>query len=155
MNAEFAPAALVAVALSFFISLQAEDVAAGDVYKWVDENGKVHFGDKPQAEDAQVIEVKPSAPPAAGARQRHERTQRVLEAMTAEREEREHASQAAREETTRRQRKCGLARAELNRRQTSAHLFYRDEDGNKRVIEGAEYDAAIQEARNAVTEWCS
>ncbi|MCZ6771596.1 MAG: DUF4124 domain-containing protein [Proteobacteria bacterium] len=155
MNVEFAPAAVVAVALSFFISFQAEDVAAGDVYKWVDENGKVHFGDKPQAEDAQVIEVKPSAPPAAGARQRHERTQRVLEAMTAEREEREHASQAAREEATRRKRKCGLARAELNRRQTSAHLFYRDEEGNKRVIEGAEYDAAIQEARNAVTEWCS
>ena len=47
MNAEFAPAALVAVALSCFISLQAEDVAAGDVYKWVDDNGKVHFGDKP------------------------------------------------------------------------------------------------------------
>lgn len=155
MNAEFAPAALVAVTLSFLMTFQPDDAVAGDVYKWVDENGKVHFGDKPQANDAEIIEIKPSAPPTAGARQRHERTQRVLEAMTAEREEREHASQAAREEATQRKRKCGLARAELNRRQTSSHLFYRDADGNKRVIEGAEYEAAIQEARNAVSEWCN
>jgi hypothetical protein len=154
MNATIARGTLVAAVLNCLAVLHAADATAADVYKWVDEDGKVHFGDKPQAAGAEAIEVNPSAPAATGARQRHERTQRVLDAMTSERKDREQARQASREEAAERKRKCGVARAELHRRETSNHLFYRDEEGNKRIIGGEEYEAAIQEARDAVTEWC-
>ena len=131
------------------------NTATGEVYKWVDEDGNVHFGDRPQADDAQVIDPKPAPPASTGARQRYERTQRVLEAFTAERKEREDARHARREEAEERKRKCSVAQAEQQRRETSAHLYYRDDAGNKRIIEGAEYDAAIKDARDAVTHWCS
>ena len=137
------------------ILLLGANTAIGEVYKWVDEDGKVHFGGRPQSKDAEAIDVKPAAPANTDARQRHERTQRVLEAFTAERKERENAQQAAKEEARERKRKCAAARAEQKRRESSAFLFYKDDDGNRRVIEGAEYDAAIKKARDAVAHWCS
>lgn len=36
---------------------------AGQVYKWVDEKGRVHYGDKPEAA-AKKLDVKPSSGPA-------------------------------------------------------------------------------------------
>jgi hypothetical protein len=35
-------------------------VHAGDVYKWVDKNGNVHYGDKPR-QSAEQVEVKPGS----------------------------------------------------------------------------------------------
>lgn len=32
--------------------------AAGDVYKWKDKDGRVHYGDKPKAEPAQPVEIR-------------------------------------------------------------------------------------------------
>ena len=54
--------------------LSGASTATAEVYKWVDEDGRVHFGDRPQAEDAEAIELKPAAPATTGARQRYERT---------------------------------------------------------------------------------
>ena len=79
----------------------------------------------------------------------------MLEAFTAERKEREDARHARREEAEERKRKCSAAQAEQQRRETSGHLYYKDENGNKRILEGAEYDAAIKEAQDAVKHWCS
>lgn len=128
---------------------------AADVYKWVDEDGKVHFGDRPQGGNAEVMTVRPAAVPSGGGRARHERTERLLESLKSEREERRDAYAAAEAEKRERKQKCTVAKAELSRRESAAHLFYRDADGNKRVIDGEEYEAAIQEARDAVAHWCA
>ena len=39
--------------------------ATAGVYKWVDEQGQVHYGDRPQADSAQEMKLKapPSSPP--------------------------------------------------------------------------------------------
>jgi hypothetical protein len=46
---------------------------AGEVYKWKDKDGRVHYGDKPKAEAAEEVEVRPSGAggigPAAGSEQ--------------------------------------------------------------------------------------
>lgn len=34
-------------------------LAISEVYRWVDDRGKVHFGDKPPSQDAQQIKIKP------------------------------------------------------------------------------------------------
>lgn len=146
--------ALIRAASALLLLTAADNGAAADVFKWVDEQGNVHFGDRPQGSDAQALTVRPAAVPASGGRARHERTERLLESLKSEREERRDAYAAAERDKAERKRKCAVARAELNRRETSAHLFYRDAEGNKRIIEGEEYDAAIAEAREAVDHWC-
>jgi hypothetical protein len=51
-----------------FALLAASGPAAAQVYKWTDENGKVHYGDKPQgAKAATTIAAPPPVAPPAGA----------------------------------------------------------------------------------------
>ena len=48
--------------LILLMMLAMQPVLAGELYRWVDANGKVHYGDVP-ANDAQQLEVKKYAAP--------------------------------------------------------------------------------------------
>lgn len=49
---------IISLFLFLIATLLASSIHAEQVYRWVDENGKVHFGDKPQAINAKSITVK-------------------------------------------------------------------------------------------------
>ncbi len=127
---------------------------ATEVYRWVDADGRVHFGDRPRQADAEAVDI---APPVRGggiSRQRRQRTLRLLEAYAAEREER---AVARREEAAReaeRRTKCEQARTRRYRYEHAQRIVRRDEDGNRVVLDGEDYDAIIRSSREAVEKWC-
>ncbi len=129
-------------------------VTGGEVYKWVDQNGKVTYGDHPQGTRAEKVEVGRAPEVSRELREQHLRTQRALEAYATERAERQDARVARAAEVAERKRNCTRARDEQRRREQAAHLYYLDEQGNKRIIDGAEYEAAQEEARSAVRNFC-
>lgn len=137
------------------LSLSPARAAAGDVYRSVDADGNVSFGDRPIDDRAEPVHV--PAPRRAGTDvyEQHRRTARAVEAYASERRERAQLRAERAEEVRERKRRCAVARDEQSRIETAAHLYYRDDEGNKRVIDGAEYDAVIEHARNAVESWCS
>lgn len=45
--------------IAFALAALAAAAQAGEVYKWKDKDGRVHYGDKPKYEAAQEVEVKP------------------------------------------------------------------------------------------------
>ncbi len=45
--------------ITLLISLMITSMSLADIYRWVDENGQVHFGDKPESGSYDVIEQKP------------------------------------------------------------------------------------------------
>lgn len=56
-------------------------LAFGQVYRWVDENGQVHFGQQPQGGNAQTVEVKPQVIERdAATQERQERAERYFQA---------------------------------------------------------------------------
>lgn len=128
---------------------------AGEVYRTVDAEGNVSFGDRPQGDTAERMDLPTKLPSGSDVRKQHQRTERAVEAYASERRERAQARAARAEEARERKRKCSAARDEQQRIETAAHLFYRDEQGNKRIIDGAEYDAVIEDARATVDTWCS
>ena len=77
--------------------------ANAEIYKWTDENGKVHFSDKPIGEKSETldIKVKPSAP--VSAKSRDERKQRADQYLRARQEERAEADKKQKELVN----KCG------------------------------------------------
>jgi len=129
-------------------------VMAGDVYRSVDAEGNVSFADRPSDDRAEPLHVPATRRSGAAVYEQHRRTERAVEAYAAERRERAQVRAKHAEEVRERKRKCAVARDEQTRIETAAHLFYRDEHGNKRVIDGAEYDAVIDRARAAVESWC-
>ena len=78
------------------VLLAATTVAAADIYRWTDEAGRVHFGERPPpgAERVELPTRGPSAPPPDEA-QRRARQQRAVDAYAYEREQK--AAQAARD----------------------------------------------------------
>ena len=109
---------------------------ATDVYRWVDENGRVQFSQRPPAGAAERITL-PGAAPAAPAgnadstAQRLERQQRLLEAFEYERGQKAEKARDAAERAARRGQWC---QALDQQRRFLAHggpVYYRRDDGSR------------------------
>lgn len=126
---------------------------AGDVFKWTDAEGHVHFGDKPPATGgAEQITVRGGH--AAVDTDRRERTERLLQEFATERAEQAEQEAAAAREEAQRVAACNEARNRHFEYQNSGYLYEWDARGEKRVLSDAEHRRARAEARAEVDKWC-
>ena len=130
--------------------------SAQGIYKWVDEQGQVHFGERPP-EDAQASEVtvKPPPPSAPVVQQdRKENTQRLLRAFEEERMDKEEKAAKEAQESAQRKRACTVARDRLRRYQEARGFYNLDANGERRILNDAEHAATISRAEEAVKQYC-
>lgn len=144
-----APAAIAVAAF-------ATTVVAGDVYKWVDEDGNVHFGDRPngarQAERMEVHAPGPADDPEAGSRAAQR--DKLLRVWEQERSERKEQAAKALAEKKERERRCAEAKKRLFEYEHAGYIYDLDEQGNRHVLSDAGHQQVRQEARQLVAEWC-
>ncbi|MCH9675026.1 MAG: DUF4124 domain-containing protein [Gammaproteobacteria bacterium] len=114
------------------LALVTVSASSGEVYKWTDKHGKVHYGDRPRANAAQVpIKARPAPDP--NAERRRLKQRRLLDAFDKQRAEASEADAKRRAEKEDRERKCAKLREQL--RQTRiAQYIYRDEGGQRRIL---------------------
>ncbi|MCW8907223.1 MAG: DUF4124 domain-containing protein [Sedimenticola sp.] len=130
------------------------------VYRWVDEHGRVQFGDRPPArEEVERIELRtpPPAPesnPDLTREQRREVQQKMLDAYRDEREQRQQRREQRAEEQARRKRACIEARDRLRLYRSTSALYELDDDGNRRYLSDERYEAALAQAREEVSRLC-
>ena len=108
---------------------------SGDAYKWVDEQGQVHYGDKPPAgTSTETVRPPPSANRDDAARQRDrlEQAEKWTEVRRAERSEKAAAKEAEKQETSRATERCLALRRELDVLDWGGPV-YLDERGRFRV----------------------
>lgn len=133
--------------------------SASGVYKWVDEQGQVHYGERPPARSqAQELRLKSSAPAAAPMQDeaaRKDNEQRLLRAFEEEREQKKAQEQQSREEQAQRERNCALARDRQRRVQNAGSLYNLDDKGNRITLSESERAAAEQRAQQDVARWCN
>lgn len=134
--------------------------SASGVYKWVDEQGRVHYGEKPpERVQAQEMQLK-TAPMddtsvADDDTARGDQTQRLLRAYDEERALKKEQQQKSREEQAKRERNCALARDRLRRYEAAGSLYNLDKDGSRRTLSDAERAASERRAREDVERWCN
>ena len=133
--------------------------SASGVYKWVDEQGRVHYGERPPARmQAQEMQIKSPAPgdeaPVEDEATRRDKEQRLLRAFDEERAQKKEQQQKSREEQARRERNCMLARDRLRRYQSAGSLYNLDKQGERRTLSDAERSASEQRAQQDVARWC-
>ena len=145
--------------LSIFLLLFSQ-IAAGGIYRWVDEEGRVHFSDRPVAEAAKEVEIKQSSPPPSGpdARpatdaERRDKQQKLLDVYRQEREEKAESRRKARQEKAERKKRCTYARDRLDRYRSS-RIYEPQADGSRRFLSDAERDTAISDLKKQVRKWC-
>lgn len=136
------------------ILLLGPQVAARDVYKWIDANGKVHYGDRPAAA-AEKIEVRVTEPvPDEDSAARDEKTRRLLKQLEQERAEDAEARAQVAEERAVRRTNCLKARDLLEKYRTSRYLYEDAEGKDHRVLTKEERAEAEAAAQKDVDKWC-
>ena len=128
---------------------------SAEIYKWVDEEGNVHFGDRPKNAEAEQLKLPAPAPPSPtpDRRDRLETQQRMLDVY---REEREQKKQAVAEEKARRKRleaRCNAARDQL-RNYKESQLYDLTSDGERKFLTDSERQATIDELAAQIKKYC-
>jgi hypothetical protein len=143
------------VSLAFILLLSFP--APAQVYKWVDENGVTHYGERPpQGQKASPVAATPSAGPSPsqakpqGAQDWQDQNidfqrRRIQRKQQAEREQQDAAT---------RQRRCNLAKDDLQQMESVERLYDLNEKGERVYLGDAERKAEIERARQYIARNC-
>ncbi len=137
-----------------------------DVYRWVDGQGRVHYGDKsPQGVAASKVNM-PKAkvskddtfqvqPTEVNEVDRRQRQKRIIETLSAERKSREDARQKKRDDKAEKLAKCKLQRIKLNESKSVNVYYRRNEEGERVFISDKERKELDVAAEKKYQENCS
>lgn len=127
------------------------------VYKWVDEQGKVHFGDRPSSPQAQQFKL--NTPPESSnsttpsAAQRQITRQRMLDMYQQEREKKQVARKKKKENAKKLAQQCANARDRL-RRYEGSRLYENLPDGKRRYFSEIEHEKTTSKLRSNIKRYC-
>ncbi len=127
------------------------------VYQWTDENGRVHFSDRPTHESATEKKLRPD-PPAAGQdaipinRQQHR--QRMLEVYEKERAEKREAAAEAKEQREKRRRQCLKAKVDYENYNNAGSIYEYGESGERRYLNKEEREKYIARLKAEMKRYC-
>ena len=131
---------------------------ANEIYKWTDENGHVHYEDRPSGsptEERMEIVYRRTDNSAVNQRiqarlsRQAERDEAKSIAATAEQEAAEREAAAAERAQT-----CERARARLQTYLDSHRLYRTDENGERVYLDDAQRQEALQNVEDQITRFC-
>ena len=132
---------------------------AGEIYKYVDEQGNVHYVDRPTGESGEErlgITYSGTSSAAVTAQVKHRRDyMETLDEARGERESRREAEAQARAETEARAAKCQESRARLESYLQAHRLYRQDEAGEREYLDDQQILEARRKAEEAIQEHCS
>jgi hypothetical protein len=136
--------------------------AAAEIYKWVDADGNVQYGDRPSGAESEVqlqIASKPTNPERiqaqTTARLEQQANARELASEAAANEPQGPSEEELRNEARERAEKCTMYRARLEKFVQSRRLYRADANGERVYLDEAETQAARESVQHQVEEFCS
>jgi len=130
--------------------------AAGQIYKWVDEHGVTHYGERPpQGQKAQPVGATPATAPATPAkRQGGQDWQDQNIEFQKRRIQREQQAEREQQEAKAKQRRCVVAKDELRQMESANRLYDLNEKGERVYLDDAAHKAEIENARQFIATNC-
>lgn len=149
-----------ATVLALLLTLAVTGTVFGsEIYKWVDEDGGVHYGDRPTGEATEEHLTIRSQPTDTGAVQarvdQRQSTQAVRARAKARAEEDQPSPEELRAQTKKRAEQCSTYRARLQKYVQSRRLYRADENGERVYLDEDEMQAAREQVQGKVEEYCS
>ena len=132
---------------------------ANEIYRWVDADGNVHYGDRPSgAPTEQRLQLTYARTDGSAV---EKRVQDRLDAQSARAEaqaEQQKAAQEAAEDAeiaAERQKACESARARLETYRSSRRLYRSDENGERVYLDEEQRQAANRKIEEQIAEYCN
>ena len=130
--------------------------AAGEIYRWTDENGNVHYTDKPIGESSEIVDIQSRATSPETVQRENRNWQQELERRQAQQAEKpakpSREQVAAKREAD--QESCEIYRERLNTFHWSHRLFREDENGERTYLTSEEIDDARTKLQEKVDRFC-
>lgn len=132
---------------------------ANEIYKWVDDDGNVHYGDRPTSEDqAEVVALTYQRTDSSSVRKRvsaqGEAAATLQEKRAARAEEKKTAAEAAAAAEEKQQR-CNTYRSQLETMVQARRLYREDESGERVYLDEDQTNAARQRVEEQIAEHCA
>jgi len=146
-----------AIAITTLLTLVvASSAFAGEIYKWTDADGNVHYGDRPVSTQSERLNIKSKPTNNANVQAQ---TQARADTRAKEREEAANlpagpSLEELRAEAQQRAEQCTANRAQLQKFLTSRRIYREDENGERVYMDEAEMQATRERAENQVEEYC-
>ncbi|MEO1768022.1 DUF4124 domain-containing protein [Thiobacter aerophilum] len=133
-------------------------VASGELYRWVDAQGKVHYSDSPPPADAKSGKTLPAPPspasaPAGTTKSWQEKDMEFRQRRAAEAEAQAKKEKEA-EEARQKQANCETARKNLRLLESGQRVVTTNDQGEREFLDDAARQKAINDARKGVETWC-
>ena len=131
------------------------------VYKWTDEQGRVHYSDTPPNKDTPKYELHTPAtadhasPGATLSEQERRLKQRkLMDSLEADRLEKEQAEARQKQQQAMRARNCQYAQAELRASKQANLIYDYDAAGNRVYLNEAQRQQYLDKKYADVRKWC-
>ena len=132
-------------------------IGQSEIYKWIDENGNVHFDDRPGSGNKEKIEIKTtetSSSPNTELQDRVEQEKQLLEIYEEERQEKKLIKAEQGEEKMELKKKCAQAKDYKRTLDESYGLYFLDEKGERVNLSAEEKDAELREIKEFIKKNC-
>ena len=143
--------------LLFIFLIIAPLLGQAGVYKWVDKDGKVHYGDNPATGNSSTeinIDTAPSVSSHGGDLTREEKRERLLRAMEEDRLElqQEREKQQAKKESYRQ--KCNYYRDLMRRYDRAQGIYKLDMNGSRVYMSDSEREKSTRKLQAKINKYC-
>jgi len=134
-------------------------LAQAEIYKWVDDNGQVHYSEKAPdkkraAKEIHLPKHTPQTAPASPA-QRKQLRENLLRAFEEERNLRKSAAAKKEKDEARIRKNCMRARDQLKNYERASVLYKLNEKGERVYYSDAQRRQAETNLRNQINKWCN
>lgn len=133
-------------------------VVYAGVYKWVDENGNVHYGDQPKtsqpAVEMKVDDAAPTPSYSDDELSREEKRERLLQSMEEDRADKQEMREKKKAEKERNRQKCNRYRDQMRHYERASSLYKLDKDGNRVYMSDGERARATKNLQSNIKKYC-
>ncbi len=143
------------IAASMMILVCGSAVQAEGVYKWVDAQGRVHYGDQPQSNAAKPLSIQSAPPVDESMQQRREAMSKLPKAKPEVQKKPNDTISSAKEAQEQITQNCDRAKERLSTYAAAALLADKGSDGEKRLLNEDERKKLIEDTRGDVDKWCA
>jgi hypothetical protein len=144
--------------LTLLISLAVPIVTHAGVYKWVDENGKVHYGDQPRASqpavEMKVDETAPAPSFTDDELSREEKRERLLQSMEEDRVEKQEMREKQKAVKEKNRQKCIQYRDKMRHYERASSIYKLDKDGNRVYMSDADRARSTKNLQANIKKYC-
>jgi hypothetical protein len=144
--------------LAAFVITFSTGVFADEIYKWTDEDGSVHYGDRPSGQASEErLKVSYNRTNPEGVQNEVDAVRNAEESRRDTRAEAAEEKRAAEEERVAAEEKraeCASDRAKYNEMLASARVYRKDAAGERVYLDEAERAESLSRAENFIKESC-